>query len=354
MWTLTELPIVQAPMAGSQGPKLCIAVCEAGGLGSIPCAMLTPDVLRAQISEIRAATKAPFNVNFFAHTPPTPDAARESAWIERLSAYYAEFGLDPAEGAKGPGRAPFDAAMCAVIEEMRPPVVSFHFGLPDETLVARVKNAGAKIWSSATTVAEARWLEARGVDAVIAQGREAGGHRGMFLTNDIDAQPGLFALLPQVVDAVKVPVVAAGGIADGRGVAAALILGATAAQIGTAYLLSPQASTSAVHRAALKAGRDDTTRLTNLFTGRPARGHLNRYLREQGPMNAAAPAFPLATGAITPLRNHAEKLGSGEFSPLWSGEAAPLAHEQDAGEFTRRVWAAARARIGTVAKVACD
>ena len=354
MWTLTELPIVQAPMAGSQGPKLCIAVCEAGGLGSIPCAMLTPDVLRAQISEIRAATKAPFNVNFFAHTPPTPDAARESAWIERLSAYYAEFGLDPAEGAKGPGRAPFDAAMCAVIEEMRPPVVSFHFGLPDETLVARVKNAGAKIWSSATTVAEARWLEARGVDAVIAQGREAGGHRGMFLTNDIDAQPGLFALLPQVVDAVKVPVVAAGGIADGRGVAAALMLGASAAQIGTAYLLSPQASTSAVHRAALKAGRDDTTRLTNLFTGRPARGHLNRYLREQGPMNAAAPAFPLATGAITPLRNHAEKLGSGEFSPLWSGEAAPLAQEQDAGEFTRRVWAAARARIGTVAKVACD
>lgn len=354
MWTLTELPIVQAPMAGSQGPKLCIAVCEAGGLGSIPCAMLTPDVLRAQISEIRAATKAPFNVNFFAHTPPTPDATRESAWIERLSPYYAEFGLDPAEAAKGPGRAPFDAAMCAVIEELRPPVVSFHFGLPDETLVARVKNAGAKIWSSATTVEEARWLEARGVDAVIAQGREAGGHRGMFLTDDIDAQPGLFALLPQVVDAVKVPVIAAGGIADGRGVAAALILGASAAQIGTAYLLSPQASTSAVHRAALKAGRDDTTRLTNLFTGRPARGHLNRYLREQGPMNAAAPAFPLATGAITPLRNHAEKLGSGEFSPLWSGEAAPLAQEQDAGEFTRRVWAAARARIGTVAKVACD
>ena len=354
MWTLTRLPIVQAPMAGSQGPKLCIAVCEAGGLGSIPCAMLTADVLRAQIAEIRAATKAPFNVNFFAHRAPTPDAARENAWIERLSTYYAEFGLDPADAARGPGRAPFDEAMCAVIEELRPPVVSFHFGLPDETLLARVKATGAQVWSSATTVEEARWLGRRGVDAVIAQGREAGGHRGMFLADDIDAQPGLFALLPQVVDAVKVPVVAAGGIADGRGVAAALILGATAAQIGTAYLLSPQASTSAVHRAALKAGRDDTTRLTNLFTGRPARGHLNRYLREQGPMNAAAPAFPLATGAITPLRNHAEKLGSGEFSPLWSGEAAPLAQEQDAGEFTRRVWAAARARIGTVAKVACD
>lgn len=336
-------------MAGSQGPKLCIAVCAAGGLGSIPCAMLTADVLRAQVAEIRAATQAPFNVNFFAHRAPTPDAARETAWVERLSGYYAEFGLDPAAAARGPGRAPFDDAMCKVVEETRPPVVSFHFGLPEERLVARVKKTGAKIWSSATTVEEARWLDARGVDAIIAQGREAGGHRGMFLTDDIDAQPGLFALLPQVVDAVKVPVIAAGGIADGRGVAAALMLGASAAQIGTAYLLSPQAATSAVHRAALKAGRDDTTRLTNLFTGRPARGHLNRYLREQGPMNAAAPAFPLATGAITPLRAHAEKAGSGEFSPLWSGEAGPLAREEDAGAFTRRVWDEARALVGTVA-----
>lgn len=349
MWTLTELPIVQAPMAGSQGPKLCIAVCAAGGLGSIPCAMLTPDVLRAQIAEIRAATKAPFNVNFFAHTPPQPDAAREAAWVERLASYYAEFGIDTAEAAKGPGRAPFDEAMCAVIEDTRPPVVSFHFGLPGPDLLARVKAAGAQVWSSATTVEEARWLDARGVDAIIAQGREAGGHRGMFLTDDIDAQPGLMALLPQVVDAVQVPVIAAGGIADARGVAAALMLGASAAQIGTAYLLSPQASTSAVHRAALKAGRDDTTRLTNLFTGRPARGHLNRYLREQGPMNGAAPAFPLATGAITPLRSHAEQQGSGDFSPLWSGEAAPLAREEDAGAFTRRVWSETRAVIGAVA-----
>ena len=350
MWTLTELPIVQAPMAGSQGPELCIAVCEAGGLGSIPCAMLTADVLRAQIAEIRAATSAPFNVNFFAHTPPTPDPAREMAWVERLGGYYREFGLDPADAAKGPGRAPFDEAMCKVIEETRPPVVSFHFGLPAADLLARVKATGAQVWSSATTVAEARWLDARGVDAIIAQGREAGGHRGMFLTDDIDAQPGLMALLPQVVDAVKAPVIAAGGIADGRGIAAALMLGASAAQIGTAYLLSPQASTSAVHRAALKAGRDDTTRLTNLFTGRPARGHLNRYMREQGPMNVAAPAFPLATGAITPLRTHAEKAGSGDFSPLWSGEAAPMAREDDAAAFTRRVWADARARIGSVAR----
>ncbi|MFO1118399.1 MAG: nitronate monooxygenase [Beijerinckiaceae bacterium] len=346
MWNISSLPLIQAPMAGSQGPGLCIAVCEAGGLGSIPCAMLTPDVLRQQIAEIRAGTKARFNVNFFAHTPPEPDEACEANWLKRLAGYYSEAGIDPATIPKGPGRAPYDDAMCAVVEETKPPVVSFHFGLPDERLLARTKAAGAKIFSSATTVAEARWLAARGVDAIIAQGREAGGHRGMFLSDDIDAQPGLFALLPQVVDAVKVPVIAAGGIADGRGIAAALALGASAAQIGTAYLLTPEASTSPVHRAALKNARDDMTRLTNLYTGRPARGLMTRFMREQGPMNREAPAFPLATGAITPLRAQAEKNNSGDFSPLWSGEAGALAREQGAGELTRKCWEEACEIIG--------
>lgn len=342
MWSLSPLPIVQAPMAGSQGPKLCIAVCEAGGLGSIPCAMLTPDLLRQQIAEIRAGTKAAFNVNFFAHTPPVADEAREANWLKRLASYFAEAGIDPNTIPKGPGRAPYDEAMCAIVEETKPPVVSFHFGLPDERLLARTKATGAKILSSATTVAEAQWLQDRGVDAIIAQGREAGGHRGMFLTDDIDAQPGLFALLPQVVDAVKVPVIAAGGIADGRGVAAAFALGASAAQIGTAYLLTPEASTSPIHREALKNARDDMTRLTNLYTGRPARGLLTRFMREQGPMNAQAPAFPLATGAVTPLRTQAEKNGSGDFSPLWSGEAGALACEEGAAELTKKWWDQAR------------
>lgn len=348
-WSLSEFPIVQAPMAGSQGPALCIAVCRAGGLGSIPCAMLTPETLRSQIAEIRAATDAPFNVNFFAHTPPAPDAAREAAWIARLGPYYAEVGLDPATFPKGPGRAPFDAVMCAVVEDLRPPVVSFHFGLPEEGLLRRVRATGAKILSSATTVAEARWLAARGVDAVIAQGREAGGHRGHFLSDEIDGQPGLFALLPQVVDAVDLPVIAAGGIADARGVAAALTLGASAAQIGTAYLLSPQATTSPIHRAALRDARDDATRLTNLYTGRPARGLVTRFMREQGPLNPDAPAFPLATGAVTPLRARYEAEGFGEFSPLWSGEAGALAREQDAGDFTRAVWAGAVALLAEAA-----
>ena len=338
MWPFSHLPIVQAPMAGSQGVELCIAVCEAGGLGSIPCAMLKPDTLREEISVIRAATAAPFNVNFFTHRQPVPDPAREAAWLARLSDYYTEKGVDPASIPTGPGRSPYDEGMLRVVEETKPPIVSFHFGLPDNDLLTRTKATGAKIFSSATTVAEARWLEEHGVDVVIAQGREAGGHRGMFLTEDIEAQPGLFSLLPQIVDVVRVPVVAAGGIGDGRGIAAAFAFGASAAQIGTAYLLTPQATTSPVHRAALRGARDDATRITNLYTGRPARGLLTRFMRELGPISSDAPAFPLATGAVAPLRAAAEKDGLGDFSPLWSGEAGAFAREEDARETTRRLW----------------
>src|SRR5579863_4862413 len=344
-WLPSRLPIIQAPMAGSQGVELCVAVSEAGGLGSIPSAMLTPSVLRDQIGEIRARTRAPFNVNFFCHEPPVADPEREAEWLGRLAGAYAEAALDPPAGPSGPGRAPFDAAMAEVVEATKPPVVSFHFGLPDGALLARVKAAGAKIYSSATTVAEARWLEAHGVDAVIAQGAEAGGHRGMFLSEDIADQPGLVALLPQVVDAVGVPVIAAGAIADGRGVAAAFALGARAAQIGTAYLLTPQATTTALHRAALRQATDNATRLTNLFTGRPARGLVNRFMRDHGPMNDAAPVFPLATGAVAPLRAYWEKRGSGDYSPLWAGQAAALAREEDAGALTERLWRDAKATL---------
>jgi nitronate monooxygenase len=344
MWTFSPIPIVQAPMAGSQDAELCIAVCEAGGLGSIPAAMLTPAKLGEEILRVRAGTSAPFNVNFFAHATPDPDPAAEARWRERLASYYAEHGLE-ASASPGPTRAPFDDAMCEVVEALNPEIVSFHFGLPASDLLARVKALGVKVFSSTTTVEEARWLDARGVDAIIAQGREAGGHRGLFLSNDADAQPGLFALLPQVVDAVSVPVVATGGIADGRGVAAAFALGACAAQIGTAYLRTPQAKTSPVHRAALADARDDATRLTNLFSGRPARGLINRLMREVGPSNADLPAFPLAAAAVAPLRAAAEKQGRGDFSPLWSGEAGALAREEDAGEATRRFWREALAAM---------
>jgi nitronate monooxygenase len=334
-------------MAGSQGVELCVAVAEAGGLGSLPAAMLTPALLREHIGEARARTRGPININFFCHSSPAPDPERQAAWFAELAEDYAEAGL-PATPVGGASRAPFDAAMAEVVEGTHPEVVSFHFGLPEDGLLDRVRRTGAKVYSSATSVAEARWLDARGVDAVIAQGAEAGGHRGMFLTDDVDAQPGLFALLPQVVDAVRTPVIAAGGIADGRGIAAAFALGARAVQIGTAYLRTPQATVSPAHRRALAAASDDGTRLTNVFTGRPARGLFNAFMRRHGPMNPRAPAFPTAAAAVSPLRAHYEAQGSGEYSPLWAGQAAALGREEDAGSLTARLWLDAEAALAAI------
>jgi nitronate monooxygenase len=331
----TELPILQAPMAGWQVSGLAIAVCRAGGLGALPCAMLSTDAMRKELAAIKAATDRPFNVNFFTHTPPVPDARREAAWRTALAPYYKEYGIDPATIPAGPGRVPFTAEAADALEDFRPAVVSFHFGLPAAQLLERVRGWGSKVIASATTVDEARWLEARGVDAVIAQGVEAGGHRGNFLSEDLTTQVGTFALLPQIVRAVKLPVIAAGGIADAKGVAAAMALGAAGVQVGTAYLLCPEATTSPVHRAALKSEGARHTALTNLFSGRPARGIVNRIMRELGAMNAGAPAFPLAAGAIAPLRAKAEAQGSGDFSPLWSGQNASGCREIPAGELTR-------------------
>jgi nitronate monooxygenase len=339
----SQLPLIQAPMASAQDAKLAIAVCKAGGLGSLPAAMLTPDRLREQIATVRRETSAPFNVNFFCHAEPAPNPESEARWRKRLAPYYAEAGIDPSTVPAGPVRAPFNEALCAGIEEARPAVVSFHFGLPSAGLLSRVKGTGALILASATTVAEARWLEKNGADAIIAQGREAGGHRGMFLSDDINAQPGLIALLPQVRDTVRLPVVAAGGISDARGIAAAFALGAAAVQIGTAYLRTPEATTSPLHRAALANARDDATRLTNVFTGRPARGLVNRFVAEVGPMCADAPQFPLAAGAAAPLRTAAENRGSSDFSPLWAGESAALARDEGAEAVTRRLWAEGQA-----------
>ncbi|MCS7100776.1 MAG: nitronate monooxygenase [Burkholderiaceae bacterium] len=317
-----ELPIVQAPMAGVQDAALAIAVSAAGGLGSLPCAMLAPAAVRAEVERIRAATRQPFNLNFFCHRPPAPDARREARWRALLAPYYQEFGLDPPQSAVVPARRPFDEEAAELVEALRPPVVSFHFGLPAPALLARVKATGAVVMSSATTVREARWLQDQGVDVIIAQGLEAGGHRGHFLSDDLTEQAGTFALLPQIVRAVNLPVIAAGGIADAAGVAAAFALGAAAVQVGTAYLLCPEATTSAVHRAALQSEAARHTALTNLFSGRPARGIVNRLMRDLGPMQDAAPPFPLAATALAPLRAAAEARGSGDFSPLWCGQNA--------------------------------
>lgn len=331
----TDLPIIQAPMAGVQGSALAVAVSNAGGLGSLPCALLGVDAMRQELAAFRARSTKPINVNFFCHVQPAPDAARDAAWRSALAPYYAELGIDTDAIAAGPGRLPFGSEAADVLEAFRPEVVSFHFGLPAPDLLARVRGWGARILSSATTVDEARWLEAHGVDAIIAQGLEAGGHRGHFLSDDLGAQLGTFALVPQIVRAVGVPVIAAGGIADASGVAAAMALGASGVQVGTAYLLCAEATTSAVHRAALKSDAARHTALTNLFTGRPARGIVNRIMRELGPISAAAPAFPLATAAIAPLRAKGESIGSGDFSPLWAGQNTSGCAEVSAAELTR-------------------
>ncbi len=332
-----ELPIIQAPMAGVQAGALAAAVSEAGGLGSLPCAMLTPESMGKEIALIRSRTAKPFNVNFFTYAAPPLDSEREAGWRAQLAPFYREYGIDAARIASGPGRAPFSAEAADALEPFAPAVVSFHFGLPSADLLARVKRWGSKVIASATTVEEACFLEAHGVDAVIAQGLEAGGHRGNFLSDDLTAQVGTFALLPQVVKAVKVPVIAAGGIADAHGVAAAMRLGAAGVQAGTAFLLCDEATTTPIHRAALKSEAARHTAVTNLFTGRPARGIVNRIIRERGPINAAVPAFPLATGAIAPLRAKAEAQGSGDFSPLWSGQNASGCREVPAAQLVREL-----------------
>ncbi|GLS22308.1 2-nitropropane dioxygenase [Labrys miyagiensis] len=331
-----ELPIIQAPMAGPVWSDMVIEVAEAGGLGSLPCATITVDQVRSELGIIRQRTAKPINVNFFCHTPPVPDAPRETGWRKRLESYYLEAGLDPNGPVPVSNRAPFDDTLCGLVEDYRPEVVSFHFGLPERSLLDRVRATGAKILSSATTVEEARWLEDHGCDAVIAQGFEAGGHRGIFLDDDLSTQVGTFALVPQIVDAVKVPVIASGGISDARGIVAAFALGAAAVQIGTAYLFTPQARLPAPHRAALHGEQADRTALTNLFTGRPARGIVNRLMREVGPISDLAPAFPLAGGALMPLRAKTEKEGSGDFMSLWAGQAAKLCRDApSAGKLTR-------------------
>lgn len=330
-----EIPLIQAPLAGVQDSALTLAVSHAGALGSLPCAMLDLSQLRQQLLVLQEKTHKPYNLNFFCHFATEPDLAQQARWVAALAPYYAELGLDTASIEVGPSRAPFSDAVANVVQEFAPKVVSFHFGLPSAPLLQRVRGWGAKVLASATTLQEALWLEAQGVDAVIAQGLEAGGHRGHFLSDDLSAQMGTFALLPQLVRGLRIPVIAAGGIADAHGVRAAMNLGAAGVQVGTAYMLCDEARTSDVHRNALKSGDAMHTALTNLFTGRPARGIVNRLMRELGPLCAAAPDFPMATAALAPLRAKAQSLGLGDFSPLWAGQNVSGCKEIGAAELTR-------------------
>ena len=326
----TEQPIIQAPMAGAGGVELCVGATMGGALGSLPCGMISPDQVREQVAQVRAQTSVPFALNFFCHS--MPEDIDDSAWRALLHAYYEEFGVEPGNG--GALRLPFDNEMCRVVEELRPPVVSFHFGLPEKGLLDRVKTTGAVIVGNATTVEEALWLEEHGAEAIIAQGFEAGGHTGRFLGSDPAEALGLFALLPQVADAVSVPVIGAGGIGDGRGIAAAFILGASAVQLGTAYLHTPEAKISAVHRQRLGEGR---TLFTNLMSGGLARGLHGRLVDELGPVREEAPPYPLASAALAPIRAAAEKRGEYGFGPMWAGQAAPLGETLSAAELTRKL-----------------
>lgn len=317
-----EIPIIQAPMAGPGTPELAMAVSEAGGLGSLPCAQLSLEQARVSLALIGPCTSRPINLNFFCHSTPTANAVQSLNWRARLAPYYIELGLDPEAALPSAGRRPFDSDYCELVETYRPTVVIFHFGLPSSLLLDRVKAIGAKVISSATTVAEAGWLEDRGCDAIIAMELEAGGHRGNFLVKDMSRQLGTFALVPQVVDAVKAPVIAAGGIADARSIVATFALGAAAVQIGTAYVVLPGKETGSVHFEALSGAGDDDTMITNVFTGRPARGIVKRVMREQGPLSPVAPEFPLTAAALAPLEAKSEAAGSGGFTNLWSEQAA--------------------------------
>ena len=329
-----SIRLIQAPMAGSQNHRLAAAVFLAGGLGSIPAAMLTTEQLQTELSAFEDAIAAltetplqlggclPVNVNFFCHTPPTEQLEKEAAWRQQLTPLYQAHGIDPQSVGSGLGRAPFSEESLKLMGQFKPAVVSFHFGLPKAEWVQQLKSWGIQIWSSATTVQEAQWLEQQGVDAVIAQGLEAGGHRGMFLSDDLSTQMGCLALLPQICKAVKLPVIAAGGISTAAAVSAAKALGANAVQVGTAFLTSDEATTSALHRQALMSDAAKHTALTNLFSGRPARGIVNKFMRDFGPLNPEAPAFPLATSAVAPLRAAAEAKGQSDYSPLWSGQNA--------------------------------
>lgn len=325
-----DTPIIQAPMAGAASVELCIAAIKGGGLGSLPCALLSPRQVRQQVAEVRSRAKGPLNLNFFSHRMPAP--VDEAAWRALLKPYYEEFAVIPNE--QGAQRLPFDEDMCRTVEQLRPEVVSFHFGLPEQTLLERIMATGARILSSATSVEEAIWLEQRRVDAIIAQGFEAGGHSGRFLGADPAEAMGLMALVPQIADRVNIPVVAAGGIGDGRGIAAAFILGASAVQLGTAYLHTPEAPISKAHRRRLSQGR---TLFTNLFTGGLARGPRGRLIGDLGPVRVEVPPYPLASALLAPIRAAAEMLGDDEFGPMWAGQAGPLGTSIPAAALTRKL-----------------
>jgi len=319
-----EHPILQAPMGGESTPAMAIAVGNAGGLGGLGCSYMSNAELVEKVEQIRAGTTAPFNLNFFAHPPPAADAESYARTRDLVAPFYAELGIDELPDELHPSCSSFAESRLEALLQLRPRVVSFHFGLPRIEMVRALQDSGCLVACSATSVAEARWLNQAGIDIIIAQGWEAGGHRGSFQVCWEDSGVGGMALIPQIADAVDVPVVAAGGIADGRGIAAALILGASAVQLGSAFLSCPEANISDDYRTALQATSDDATRLTRAFSGRPARAMKNRYSEAMAQARLNFPDYPTMYGFSNPLSQAAEDNGTPGFEFYLWGQAAAL------------------------------
>jgi len=330
-----KLPLIQSPMAGAQDSELCIAVSNAGALGSLPCAMLNTEMIEQEVFKIRNATKNPINLNFFCHQALDFSEEKETLWRQNLAPYYNEHNIDAPPIKSTMGRRPFNSESLSLIERLKPEVISFHFGLPEAALWDRLRDCGAKLISTATTLAEALYLKSQGVDAVISQGLEAGGHRGHFLDSNLSLQLPNEQLLAKLVGHLNIPVISAGGIFDSSSVKAAMDQGAAGVQVGTSYLLCNESRISPLHRQALQSNLAKETALTNLFSGRPARGIINRLMKEMGPLNTIAPNFPMAGSATLSLRKAAEAAGSIDFTPLWSGVNNQGCQEISATEMTQ-------------------
>ena len=347
-----ELPIVQAPMAGAQNHHMAIAVSNAGGLGSMACSMISSDEISKRLASFRSRCDKPINLNFFCHKEKPRNENREAHWRQSLENLYQEVGTKGHSGGTISVRT-FDEKRCELIEELRPEVVSFHFGLPSANLIERIKATGTRIMSSATTVNEARYLADNGCDAIIAQGYEAGGHQGRFLDDRNDrnyaSQIGTFSLVQQINASIDLPIIAAGGIANGRSIAAAFMLGASAAQIGTRYLKTPESTVSDHHRRLLNDPQPPSTVLTNVFTGRLARSFSNRIIREAGPISTDVPDYPYAIAGLAPLKDAAQD--SGEFVSLWAGQSSTIGKEMDSGALTRELAKDAMAHLRSSAEL---
>lgn len=329
-----NVPLIQAPMAGTSTPQLAAAVSNAGALGSIGIGATDAAGARAMIAEVRERTEKPFNVNVFVHDAPTPDPEREAGWLDWLRSLFVEFGAEP-PAALQPAYGTFvgDHEMLALLIEQAPPVVSFHFGVPSAEAISALHERGVMLLATATSVEEAKALEAAGIDAVVAQGIEAGGHRGVFDPSAPDAGLGVLALTRLIVRETHLPVIAAGGIMDGAGIAAALDLGAVAAQLGTAFILCPETAADDAYRAALKGPGAYHTTLTPLISGRPARALANRFTALAAhAQDRRPPDYPIAYHAGKALNAAAKARGEHGFGAQWAGQGAPLARAMSAAE----------------------